>query len=144
MKELTELHIIRYQFSKDETAKHSSELAEACAEKQAIEAEKKSMASTLKAKIDAQDSRIGLLSRYINTGYDHRNVECIVKKNFAAGTKEYYFQGELVDTQPLTQEDHQLGINDHAAKFRDDMDKAGFEVGGFDKDTNTLTMNSKK
>lgn len=111
-KELTELHVIRYQFSKEETAKHSSELAEACAEKQAIEAEKKSMASTLKAKIDAQDSRIGLLSKYITTGYDHRSVECIIKKDFVKGVKEYYFQGELMDTAPMTEEDYQLGIGE--------------------------------
>lgn len=111
-KELTELHVIRYQFSVEEQQKHSHELAEACRIKQETEGEKKSVMSNFKAKIDAQDSRIGLLSKYITTGYDHRSVECLIKKDFVRGVKEYYYNGELMDTAPMTEEDYQLGIGE--------------------------------
>lgn len=112
MKDQTEFRTIRYNFTAEEQAKHSTELAEACKIKQETEADKKSTMSQFKAKIDAQDSRIGLLSKYITTGYDYRTKECIVKLNFTTSQKEYYFEGELIETVAMTAEDHQLRIQE--------------------------------
>src|SRR5690348_14312809 len=109
-KELTEMRSVRIHFSKEEKEKMSTELAESCKTKQEAEAEKKSVVSQLKAKIDAQDSRISYLSNCISTGYSFRNVECVVKKDLEKGVKEYYHDGTLVDSIPLTQEDMQLSI----------------------------------
>lgn len=109
-KELTEMRSVRIHFTKEEKEKLSSELAESCKTKQEAEAEKKSVVSQLKAKIDAQDSRISYLSNCISTGYSFRNVECVVKKDHNKGMKEYYHDGVLVDSIPMTQEDSQLSI----------------------------------
>lgn len=111
-KDETALRTIRYLFTVDETATNSKQLAEACGQKKETEDEKKSVMSSFKAKIDSHDARIGLLSKWVTTGYDYRSVECIVKKNFKSGYKEYYYQGELVDQEKLTAEDHQLAIVD--------------------------------
>lgn len=110
MKKDTEFRTVRYVFSSEETAQHSNELAEACRTKQETENEKKSVMSNFKAKIDSQDSRIGLLSKYITTGYDYRSVECVVKKNFDTRMVEYYYQGELVDSRQFSEHDSQLEL----------------------------------
>lgn len=107
----TKLKTIRYTFSKEETQANSKELAEECGQKKECEDEKKSVMSQFKAKIDSHDARIAMLSKWITTGYDYRSVECVVKRNFETGYKEFYYQGELVDQEKLTPEDHQLSIN---------------------------------
>src|SRR5689334_18813958 len=104
------LKTIRYMFSEAEQHQNSKELAEACGQKKETEDEKKSIMSQFKAKIDSHDARIGLLSKWITTGYDYRSVTVQVKRNFDTGYKEYYYQGELVDQEKLTAEDHQLAI----------------------------------
>lgn len=109
-KDETQLKIIRYTFSPDEIVTHSKELAEVCGQKKEIEEEKKAIVSQFKAKVDAHDARISLLSKWVTAGYDYRNLECVVKKNFKSGKKEFYYQGELVDEEPLTAADHQLAI----------------------------------
>jgi hypothetical protein len=109
-KEETALRTIRYQFSKDEQSANSGELAETCGQKKEIEDEKKAVMSSFKSKIDSHDARINLLSKWISTGYDYRSVECILKKNFKTGKREYYYQGVLVDEEPLKAEDHQLAL----------------------------------
>jgi hypothetical protein len=106
------LKTIRYQFSNEEQAANSKELAETCGQKKEIEDEKKAVMSSFKSKIDSHDARINLLSKWISSGYDYRSVECILKKNFKTGKREYYYQGVLVEEEPLRAEDHQLAIAD--------------------------------
>lgn len=108
----TVLRTIRYQFTGEEQANNSKELAETCGQKKEVEDEKKSVMSSFKAKIDSHDARINVLSKWISTGYDYRSVECVLKKNFKTGKREYYYQGVLVDEEPLKAEDHQLAIAD--------------------------------
>lgn len=106
-----ELRNIRYSFTPEEMSSKSRMLAEACSKKTQIEAEKKSVVSEFKAKIDAQDSQINLLSCHITNGFETRNVECEVDKNYETGFKTYTFEGKEYDKVALTNLDRQTELN---------------------------------
>jgi len=105
-----ELHHIRYAFDKNELAQKSTQLAETCGEKARLCEEKKSVNSEYKAKIDAKDSVISLLSSHITNGYEIKNVECEVEYDFDKGLKRYFYQGVLYETLSMTDSDRQLEI----------------------------------
>jgi hypothetical protein len=105
-----ELHAIRYSFSKDELAEKSTQLADACGEKARLTEEKKSVVSDFKAKIDAKESIIGMLSNHITSGYEIKTVECEVEVDYDKGLKRYFYQGVLYDTRPLGDEERQLPL----------------------------------
>lgn len=103
---------VKYTFSDAEIAGYSRQLAEACQRRDATEAEKKSTMSSYKAKLDEQDASVALLSNRVTTGYEHRNVDCEVRKNFKTGKKEFWHAGAKVDEIVLTAQDHQLALED--------------------------------
>jgi regulatory protein YycI of two-component signal transduction system YycFG len=105
------LHTIRYSFDKNEIAQKSTQLAETCGEKSRLVEEKKSVTSDYKAKIDAKDSIISLLSSHITNGYEIKTVECEVEYDHEKGVKRYFYQGVLYDTWTMDDEDRQLEIN---------------------------------
>lgn len=106
------LHTIRYSFSKDEVAQKSTQLAETCGEKSHLVDEKKSVMSDYKAKIDAKDSIIGLLSNHITNGYEIKTVECEVEMDYDKGLKRYFYQGVLYDTRAMDDNDRQLELGE--------------------------------
>lgn len=106
-----ELRNIRYAFTEAELQDKSKQLATACTEKQHIEDEKKSVNSDFKAKIDAKTSSINLLSNHISNGFEMRNVECEVEKDFEKGIKKYFYDGKEYDSVPLTALDRQAELN---------------------------------
>lgn len=106
-----ELHTIRYSFDRDEIAQKSQQLAETCGEKQRLVEEKKSVNSDYKAKIDAKDSIMNLLSSHITNGYEIKSVECDVEMDYDKGLKRYFYQGVLYDTVAMTGDDRQLEID---------------------------------
>jgi hypothetical protein len=105
-----ELHAIRYTFDKNEIALKSTQLAETCEQKSRLIEEKKSVNSDYKAKIDAKDSHISLLSSHITNGYEIKSVECEVEYDFVNGLKRYFYQGVLYDTRSMDDNDRQLEI----------------------------------
>lgn len=106
-----ELHNIRYAFTPEEMTEKAKRLANAVSQKEQDEVDFKSMKSNHKAKIDMQDSVINLMSNHISNGYETKNVECEVIKDFEKGQKTYYYNGIEYDTQPLTQSDRQTELN---------------------------------
>ena len=106
-----ELHNIRYAFTGDEIKEKGKRLANAELDKARFEDELKSLKSEHKAKIDQQDATINLMSNHISNGYEMKNVECEVVKDFAKGTKTYFYQGVEYDTVALTQMDRQTELN---------------------------------
>jgi hypothetical protein len=110
--EQKELHTIRYEFGQHELKDFSNQLAVACRKKAEVEEEKKSVVSQFKATIDNQEAQISILSSRITNGYEYRNVDCVVKKDFKKGIKQFYFEGTLYDESKLSPEDYQLKIED--------------------------------
>lgn len=106
-----ELRNIRYSFNPVELSHKSKQLANACDERSNIMAEKKSVMSDFKSKIDAKDAIISLISGHICNGYEMRNVECDVVKDFEKGTKTYVYNGITYDTVDLTASDRQTELN---------------------------------
>lgn len=106
-----ELHNIRYSFSKEELADKSKQMASAVNEKNHLADELKTIKSEYKAKTDAKDAVINLMSVHISQGYETRNVECDVVKDFDKGTKTFFYNDVQYDTVPLTNMDRQTELN---------------------------------
>jgi hypothetical protein len=77
-KEITVKEYLKYSFSDAELlnlsktlAKHNQDLAE-------IEGQKKRVMADFGAKIQGEESNIGELSRKVSSGYEFRNIECVV------------------------------------------------------------------
>jgi hypothetical protein len=107
---IKELHTIRYSFSREEIEQKSKQLADEVGERVRLVEEKKSTVSQYKAKIDQKESVINLLSSHISNGYEIKSVECIVEKDFARKVKNYFYEGVLYDTVPMTQADFQTDL----------------------------------
>lgn len=110
MNKETETITIRYDFTEEETAQKSKQLAIACSEKKQIEDQKKEVNSEFKYKLDSKDAEINLLSTHIQNGYEMRKVKCEVDRDLDAGKKYYVYNGEIVKTEKLSPEDYQLRI----------------------------------
>lgn len=96
---------LQYQFSHDEIHLKGLELARLSSEAEAIENERKSVASEFKAKLDSIASQMHELGRHINNGYEHRYIECTVKYHDPnTGIKSTYRNdnGELVKKETMT------------------------------------------
>lgn len=102
---------LKYVFSEAELRDKSNQLARVCSDKQRLEGEKKTIIADYKAKIESKIADQNLLSSHINNGYEYLFKSCDVVLDFATKTKTFYFEGEPVGTEPLTQEDYQLKIN---------------------------------
>src|SRR5688572_3123074 len=77
-----EMHNIRYAFTPEELSEKSKQMATAVHEKNGLADELKTIKSEYKAKTDAKDATINLMSNHITNGYEMRNVECEVVKDF--------------------------------------------------------------
>lgn len=84
-------------------------------EKDGIEEERKSINDGFKNQIAAKDTEINTLVRSMNLGFQMIQRNCEFVKNFETGKREYWFNGEIVDSEPLTAADHQVEL-DLAAK----------------------------
>lgn len=106
-----ELRNIRYLFTKEELEGKSRQLANACTAHDSLEQEKKTVNSDYKAKIEAQISVIKSLSNHISNGYEMKNVECEVEKDFEKGVKNYLYNGQVYDSVTLSDHDRQTELN---------------------------------
>jgi hypothetical protein len=112
-----ELHTIRYTFSKKELEEKAKALADEVGDRARLCEEKKAIVSQYKSRIDQKDSTINLHSQHISNGYEVRNAECLMQKDFANRMKHYYFEGVLVDSVPMTESDLQTDLGDQQDTF---------------------------
>jgi hypothetical protein len=103
----------KYTFSEEEKKILSMRLANVNQDKMRLDEEKKSMASSFKAKIDTSIAEINKLSMNISNGYEHRNFKCYKLLNFTTSMREYYSAetGELIQETPFMPEDYQHKLN---------------------------------
>jgi len=69
---------LKHEFSHDEIHEKGIELARLSAEKASLEKEKTAVTSDFKAKIDGKASEIDLIGQHINSGHEHRNIDCLI------------------------------------------------------------------
>ncbi len=75
----TEKRWLRYDFEADEVHQLSVEMANKVQEMQSVEQEKKSVTSSYTSRANALKSHINDLSNKVASGYESREIECLVK-----------------------------------------------------------------
>ena len=67
---------LKYTFSESELREHAKDLARENTVASEAEEQKKAVVAQFTEKVASAKTKISMLSRYINNGYDHRSVEC--------------------------------------------------------------------
>lgn len=110
----TENYRAKYNFTQHELSQRSQDLCDAVDQREQLMAEKKEIVSTFKAKIEAKESDIRQYASHIKNGYEYRDYQCRVVKDFDNHKKDYYdiASGDLIGTEKLTALDYQTKIDD--------------------------------
>jgi hypothetical protein len=104
---------LKYTFTDAEITDAAKELARAAQQRTSLEQRKKEVDSQLKADIEAQNSIVGRLSSYINTGYEYRDIECRVELDTPEQGKKRIVRldtEEEVKVVPMTDMDRQMRL----------------------------------
>jgi hypothetical protein len=100
--------------TEDEKQKISKNLARDTMALHNLELEKKSVMSSYKDKADKAQLAVNISARLINDGYDFREVDCEVVRDY--GQKVVYYvrtdTGETVETREMTRSELQLRLQD--------------------------------
>ncbi len=112
-KKKTEKVYAKHTFTTEELKDIASELARKVNEQATAEDEKKSITSSLKARLDELVARINKLSENYNSGFDYRDIECELRLDFDAKLRRYFNveTGETVKEEPLRPEDYQQSMD---------------------------------
>lgn len=102
--------VINRALTESEIVNTARTLAKTMSERERIVLEKKSVVDDYKSKIEEKDELIHQLQHSVNTGTIDETVTCIVRKNYADRVKEYIRDGEIVDTEPLSDIDMQMDM----------------------------------
>ena len=97
----------KHTFTEDEKREISTELAHCVSELSQKEDEKKAIMSDLKSQIDSLASRTNGLATKLNNGYEMRNIECEIERDYDAHVIRFFRldTGELVRTRKMTSDD---------------------------------------
>lgn len=99
--------MFNYNFTEEELKEKSLQLAQICNEKNRIDDDKKSAASSFKSKLDAKQSEINLLSNQIATGSEMVTKTCDCIYDHDRGIKTYIYDGKEVGQEKMTSADYQ-------------------------------------
>jgi predicted phage-related endonuclease len=104
--------LCKYEFSEEEKRELAMEMAKTVGELDQKTLEKKAIMSDLKSQIDSLDAQVKSLASKLNTGYEHRNMNCRVERDVPSRTVYYYRvdTDKLVKTRPMTQDELQSTI----------------------------------
>lgn len=105
---------VKHVFSDVEKLHKADQLAEAMENKLQAEEEFDTIKKNFKAKIEAHESAAKTLQREIRSGFEMRVVAILERRcNFETQKAEFVIPhtNTVVDTEPLTAEDHQLSAN---------------------------------
>jgi hypothetical protein len=105
---------LKYQFTHDEIHQKGADLARINSELSAIQGEKKAVAANFKAKEDAKQAEIDVISNHINNGYEHRYIKCFVIYNSPnTGMKQIIRNdtAEVVKMESMTAEEMQFKLD---------------------------------
>lgn len=104
----------RCEFDEEELVDIALELAQKTEELEAIESEKKAVVSSFKERAERAQSEIKSCARKYKDGYEMRNIDCEVERNFSTGIVQYIRTdtGEVARTKQMTMAERQMSIND--------------------------------
>lgn len=122
----------KHTFTQEEKNQKTEQMLQAMRQKEEIEAEFKTSKSNYKSKIDSKDAEIKLTANLLNAGFEDRNYQCILTKNFDEGRREYFEvgSGKLIGTEPLTAADYQmqLQMDEEAIKANNELSDLAQEL----------------
>jgi hypothetical protein len=104
---------LKCKLTNDEWAAIAAQLANDGEKREQLEAQKKSEASAIKAKIDDVEKSISSLGVKVRTHEEIRAVECFEKADDKRFVVELYRDdtGELIETRPMTSAERHAVIN---------------------------------
>ena len=105
---------VKYELSEEEKRELASIMAMKLLEVDDIEAQKKSVMTTFKERIEAAQYSARTAAQQIKDGYEMRDVECRVEKDFIRGTIRYVRTDtfEEVRSKKMSQEEKQMHLDD--------------------------------
>ena len=90
----------------------SAKIAKAISDRASAEAKLKEVGASIKAQIAQLDAEISEKALQINNGYEYRNVECRMDKDYRLGsvTITRLDTGEVIRERPMTAEERQMEL----------------------------------
>ena len=107
------LRYLRYQFATDEVAKMSQEMAQAVAERNETQDNKKSVIKQLDSEIAQKEATINRLAILVRQGWEMRNLSCLVQMDYENGIYRAVREdtGEIVEERLLRAEELQFALD---------------------------------
>ena len=105
--ESTTMESLKHEFSEDEKREIGKQMAASAKEWQDAEAEKKTVDTRLKEKIDGIKAQLHSSAQKIRDGYEYRQAECIIRPNYKMRTIEVYRKdnGAFVRSRDMNKEE---------------------------------------
>ena len=103
---------LRYVFNTRELADIADKVSQLVREVEDREARKKAVAAQLKAELEQAVNELRMMSGKHRDGYEYRDVDCEVEKNFRMGlvTTTRLDTGEIVGERAMTTEERQQAL----------------------------------
>lgn len=121
----------KYEFSSEERGNIAETLAIKTQELEEVEAEKKSVVANFKEKLETVQMEIKSAARKYKDGYEMRNIECIVERDFEVGIVKYIRTdtGEVARTTKMTMAQRQRRIEELEEDIREEeVEKTDEEI----------------
>ena len=106
---------LKCQLTEKEKTELSAKIAKAISDRASAEAKLKEVSTSIKAQIAQLDAEISEKALQINNGYEYRNVECRMDKDYRLGamTITRLDTGEVIRERPMTSEERQMELPGH-------------------------------
>ena len=103
---------LKCQLTEKEKTELSAKIAKAISDRASAEAKLKEVGASIKAQIAQLDAEISEKALQINNGYEYRNVECRMDKDYRLGsvTITRLDTGEVIRERPMTAEERQMEL----------------------------------
>jgi uncharacterized FlaG/YvyC family protein len=103
---------LKCHLTEKEKTELSAKIAKAISDRSSAEAKLKEVSASIKAQIAQLDAEISEKALQINNGYEYRNVECRMDKDYRLGTVTItrLDTGEVIRERPMTAEERQMEL----------------------------------
>jgi hypothetical protein len=117
IKKRKQVEYIKYVFSQEEKEQIANDMALSLSEKESAEQRLKEIQKSIKAEIEAFQTKISTLSRHYSNGYTYQNTDCEVEYDFSARTVRTFRadNGEFISSRPMKANELQADIFDDSA-----------------------------
>jgi len=125
---------LKCHLTEKEKTELSAKIAKAISDRSSAEAKLKEVNASIKAQIAQLDAEISEKALQINNGYEYRNVECQMDKDYRLGTVTItrLDTDEVIRERPMTAEERQMELpgdkKEKPARTKPSMKGAGASI----------------